>query len=448
MNYQFLVILCLLLVCSEGCKHKVFTENNFADEKWIAPLLPKEVPKENFTDTSTLDIRISSKNVMTGFLKSTNLDSRGAFGQIIEMFDGFRSSPHNPYVKVQYQFFNGDNPYDGEIIKTVSNKSDLWDEKNYSAKTNNLNYQFRNIANEISSNYDKRRFYAIISDGEFTIRKYKNDNRSKLSDVQNAVKDILIKQPNVCIGVVSLLAVFNGNYTYEPDSVRKVNCQRYLYAFCFFDKSFIREFEEFSEYAYSHNGNAFVFNPKLSDSYISSSYVIYPEKLGVVNKSKSDSNRFAAYIFHKNLADSVIIKNKVNGSDNLRLPTLSYKIYYYQPIDKYVLDKTPKEIESHRCQVNSTSNFAASLHLGKSSGSGIYKVEYTPDYDSEISQIAGFDISKQDIDNNTLEEIESLKSPDDILKTEGLKDLYQEILSALKDVQQPAFYTTFVSIKK
>ncbi len=439
----------LCLVCVYSCNH-TFSDKTFADAKWITNNFPIEGDSaNNFSDTSHLSIRISSKKVMLGFLKPTNIDTNGAFGKLISIFNRFNATPHNPKTDEKFLFFNGDNA--GLISKSIFDQKELFDPKNYTAQRNDLQYQFEAIANEIASNYDKRKFHVVLSDGETTIRKYKNDNTAELSKIEIAVKKILTSQHNVCIGVISLLANFDGDYNYEVDLAAPVKCRRFLYAFCFFDKSFIPEFQRFAESATSsEGGNAFIFNPSLPRSLLDSKYIIYPFRIGA--KNKSSSKILASFYFRKIIPDSIVVKNHITNYKNINLPILHFKLLYYMPDAKikYMLRKEPEVVEEGNCLIdNDSSNFTSAISSIHSLQAGVLRIETIPDYHYSANNFPpGLKIAQQDIADNTIKEIQNIHSPSDILKTEGLKDLYQAIFNALTDIQQNDFSNNFISLLK
>ena len=441
-NYIGIFLIGLLL---SDCKRKQFSSNNFSDPKWTASLINSKSETANFSDTSTLNIRISTKKIMLGYLKPNSLDPRGAYGQLLKLFNRFYSTPHNPYTRTEYLFVNGDNK--GETIATSNDPNELFDEKYYKAKTNNLHFQFKKIASEIMTSKSKRTFYVLLSDGETTIRKYQNDNRSELSDIENAVKDILRTQPDICIGTISVLGYFNGDYQYDPDEAGKqITCQRYLYAFCFFDKSFMPEFERFAEEAKKLYGESFVFNAKFPSTNITSHFNVYPLKNGAKNKSTSPIT--AAYYFPRNMADSIMITSEISGYKFIKTPDLNYSVSYFEPIKRYELKKG-EEIQTGIASLDKSSNsFSSSILFNNSSKSGIYVIDFRPIYSKFPADFVQKSLANQNVDDNTIREMNSILSPNDTLKTEGLKDLYNIIISGLNDIQQPQFYRTLISIKK
>ncbi|MEI6949297.1 hypothetical protein V9K67_19080 [Paraflavisolibacter sp. H34] len=421
-------------------------EKNVANEKWIKNNFPLAEESANFKDTTHLRVRISSKKGMLGFLKPSNLDPNGAFGKLIAILSRFYATPHNPKTKTTYAFFNGD--AGGKITETVTDPGALFVPAHYTAVQDNLNFQFRAITDEINKGKaSDKTFHILLCDGETTIRRYKNYNTTEFSQIQDAVKDLLSKQPGVCIGVISLLANFDGPYNYEIDAVKNVTCKRYLYAFCFFDKAFIPEFQRFAEEAASLQGRAFLFNPKVPAALVSTGYRVVPKKLGATNKSAHDY--FAAYSFLRNTPDSIVAQNTISHFKGISLPALEYTVYYHKPQKDFKVAQEGKKEGSGVCTVdNARSSFAAALALPKDKiKPGVYRLETAPNYNAPVNKITGFDIESQNIDDNTLNEVTAVKS-DGILKTEGLKDLYEVIIKAMVDIEQPPFYNNYLTINK
>lgn len=406
---------------------------NVQNASWIEKTFPRYVSVPVITDTTTISIRVSRKNVMKGFI-NTGDSTQQAFAKLLNVFSGFRNADHNTQGTTEYRFFNGDNA--GEL-STPLNGARLFDPNEYTSGTNNLHTQFQKIATEITTS--KNKCYVIFSDGETSIRKEQTLNTDEMTSLKNATKQILEKSPTTQIGILSLKAGFNGNYVYDLNRSKSIRCQRYIYAICFFDKMFLPEFNRFCELNESNGGSNFLFNPQFSLNDYETTY-----KDTIDGQPNIAADKYYA-AFPVVMTGQTITYDLKNSSHlkSVHIPThVQRDINKYEQIDSFKMGN-PTLIDSRPIMLFSNQNF----DITGLENSCLIKVDFSVNFNQPSAKFVPSALLTQDINDNRLQEVANI-SASETLKTEGLADMFDMILQALHESKKSILLSNFIQLGK
>lgn len=434
-SIAFLLALCYSCSNEQRFGAYTLTSNNVEDTIWLNHNFSESFTIYPRIDSSIISIRVSRKRVMQGFINAG--PSRGAFAELLNVFSGFRNSDHNPNGQTKYFFFDGDN--NGKLSDEKPGSA-LFIPVEYTSKQNNLHYEFKVIANAIKLDTNRNNFFVIFSDGETTIREQKNQNTTELSDLKAATKEILQYNPNIQIGILSLKADFSGDYMYDIDKSKNIECIRYLYALCFFDKKFLPEFDRMCYLNKTLGGTNFLFNPQLSKNLYQTRYLT--EKVdGQSNKALNDF--YVAYPTSMKGQDLEIKYQNVFSVTNIEFPKqVKLEANQYTQTDSLKFGN-PKLIAS--ATVDPVSEIV--LRVPNLTSSCIIEAAMLPDFNKQLDSIVAKGLLEQDIANNTIAEVGSIKV-NEILKTEGLREMLQMVLDALEETKKQPMVINFIQLGK